>query len=82
MFQISSPSDLPSNAVKILETLIQYLVMEHIDYAVELGLQGNVLKKFHVLEIVKEFHLQVIITQTDSMHISHINIIRDVLQKL
>ncbi|GAB1597556.1 exocyst complex component 5-like [Argonauta hians] len=37
---ISSPSDLPSNAVRILETLIQFLVMEHIDYAVELGLQA------------------------------------------
>lgn len=39
--QISSQSDLPSNAVRILETLIQYLVIEHIDYAVELGLQGE-----------------------------------------
>lgn len=37
---ISSQSDLPSNAVRILETLIQYLVIEHIDYAVELGLQA------------------------------------------
>lgn len=30
------------NAVQILDVLIQYLVVEHIDYAVELGLQGMV----------------------------------------
>lgn len=29
------------NAVQIFEVLVQYLVVEHIDYAVELGLQGE-----------------------------------------
>ena len=30
-----------SNALKILDVLIKYLVTEHIDYAIELGLQGK-----------------------------------------
>ncbi|XP_005100941.1 exocyst complex component 5 [Aplysia californica] len=37
---LSSTSDLPSNAIKIFEVLVQYLVTEHIDYAVEIGLLG------------------------------------------
>ncbi|XP_059169792.1 exocyst complex component 5-like [Physella acuta] len=37
---LSSSSDLASNAIKIFEVLIQYLVVEHIDYAVEMGLLG------------------------------------------
>lgn len=41
-FQLSSSSDMAPNAVKILDVLIQYLVIEHIDYAIEIGLQGNV----------------------------------------
>ncbi|XP_046561965.1 LOW QUALITY PROTEIN: exocyst complex component 5-like [Haliotis rubra] len=32
--------DVPSHSVKIFEVLVQYLVTEHIDYAVELGLQA------------------------------------------
>lgn len=51
LLQLSSSSDMPSNAVQVLDVLIQYLVVEHIDYAVELGLQGicMVHKKFRVL---------------------------------
>lgn len=41
LLQLSSSSDMPSNAVQVLDVLIQYLVVEHIDYAVELGLQGR-----------------------------------------
>lgn len=41
LLQLSSSSDMPSNAVQVLDVLIQYLVVEHIDYAVELGLQGT-----------------------------------------
>lgn len=37
---LSSSSDLASNSIKIFELLVQYLVTEHIDYAVEIGLQG------------------------------------------
>ncbi|KAL4237391.1 Exocyst complex component 5 [Mactra antiquata] len=37
---LSGSSDVPGNAVKILDILIKYLVIEHIDYAVEIGLQG------------------------------------------
>ena len=39
--QVLSPSkDSPSNAVEILSILISYLLSEHIDYALEIGLQG------------------------------------------
>lgn len=38
--QLSSPSDMAVNAVKIFEVLVNYLVTEHIDYAIELGLLG------------------------------------------
>ncbi|KAK7502742.1 hypothetical protein BaRGS_00005992 [Batillaria attramentaria] len=37
---LSYSSDLSTNAVKIFEVLVNHLVMEHIDYAVELGLLG------------------------------------------
>ncbi|CAL1536919.1 unnamed protein product [Lymnaea stagnalis] len=37
---LSSSSQLASNAMKIFDVLIQYLVLEHIDYAVEIGLIG------------------------------------------
>ncbi|KAJ8308969.1 hypothetical protein KUTeg_013843 [Tegillarca granosa] len=37
---LSSSLDMASNAVKILDVLIQYLVIEHIDYAIEIGLQA------------------------------------------
>ncbi|XP_058791002.1 exocyst complex component 5 [Phymastichus coffea] len=36
---LSQPSELPMNATQILETTLQYLINEHIDYALELGLQ-------------------------------------------
>lgn len=39
-FLLSGSSDVASNAVKILDVLIKYLVNEHIDYAIEIGLQG------------------------------------------
>ena len=39
--QLSSSSDLSSNAVEIFEVLVGRLVLEHIDYAVELGLLGE-----------------------------------------
>lgn len=40
LFQLSKPSELASNAVDILETLLQHLLVEHVDYALELGLQA------------------------------------------
>ena len=39
--QLSARSDLPENATKIFDLLVQFLVTEHIDYALELGLQGE-----------------------------------------
>ena len=40
--QLSYSSDLSVNAVKVFEVLVNYLVAEHIDYAVELGLLGEI----------------------------------------
>ncbi|XP_033227163.1 exocyst complex component 5 isoform X2 [Belonocnema kinseyi] len=37
---LSQPSDLPGNATQILEILLKYLIDEHVDYALELGLQS------------------------------------------
>lgn len=37
---LSRQSDIPGNAVQIFDILFQYLCVEHIDYALELGLQG------------------------------------------
>ncbi|XP_074649978.1 exocyst complex component 5-like [Tubulanus polymorphus] len=37
---LSSQSNLPKNAMKIFEILVQFLITDHIDYALELGLQG------------------------------------------
>lgn len=36
---LSQPSELPINATQILETILQYLINEHVDYALELGIQ-------------------------------------------
>lgn len=43
-WQLSNKMDVATNASKIFELLIQYLCVEHIDYAIELGLQGQ----FHI----------------------------------
>lgn len=37
---LSQCNDLPTNAVQIFEILLQYLINEHVDYALELGLQS------------------------------------------
>lgn len=37
---LSQPSDLPANAAQIFDVLLHYLINEHVDYALELGLQG------------------------------------------
>ncbi|KAK7869410.1 hypothetical protein R5R35_000706 [Gryllus longicercus] len=37
---LSRQSDLPGNAIQILEILLHYLIAEHVDYALELGLQA------------------------------------------
>ncbi|XP_063977769.1 exocyst complex component 5 isoform X1 [Diachasmimorpha longicaudata] len=37
---LSQPADLPLNALMILEILLQHLMNEHVDYALELGLQS------------------------------------------
>ncbi|XP_043680501.1 exocyst complex component 5 [Vespula pensylvanica] len=37
---LSQPNDLSVNAAQIFEILLQYLINEHVDYALELGLQS------------------------------------------
>ncbi len=37
---LSPQRDLPSNAAEILGILVSYLIHEHLDYALEIGLQG------------------------------------------
>ena len=37
---LSNPKDMPGNAMEIFNILISYLIHEHVDYALELGLQG------------------------------------------
>ena len=37
---LSPPKDMSGSAVEILAILISYLLNEHIDYALEIGLQG------------------------------------------
>ena len=57
--QLSYSSDLSVNAVKVFEVLVNYLVTEHIDYAVELGLLGETVGLSHS-------HTQ---TQTSGTHL-------------
>lgn len=39
--QLSDPSDLPKNAFSIFLLLVEHLCVEHIDYALEIGLSGT-----------------------------------------
>ena len=50
---LSPPKDMSGSAVEILAILISYLLNEHIDYALEIGLQGIPLpgKFIQIIEI-------------------------------
>jgi len=39
--QLSDPSDLPKNAYSIFLLLVEHLCVDHIDYALEIGLSGT-----------------------------------------
>lgn len=39
--QLSDPSDQPKNAFSIFLLLVEHLCVEHIDYALEIGLSGT-----------------------------------------
>ncbi|KAK3600903.1 hypothetical protein CHS0354_013280 [Potamilus streckersoni] len=64
---LSGTSDVAENAVRVLDVLIQYLVVEHIDYAIEIGLHGIPLSdpksqpKIYFFDVVSQantlFHL-------------------------
>lgn len=43
--QLSSRTEMPNTTGKIFEILVQYLCIQHIDYAIELGLQGELLTR-------------------------------------
>ncbi|XP_066600933.1 exocyst complex component 5 [Prorops nasuta] len=57
---LSPPFELPSNATQILEVLLQYLINEHVDYALELGLQsvpipeGRSQPEIHFFNVVRQ----------------------------
>ncbi len=38
--QLSNSKDLPANAMQIFEILLQYLITEYVDYAIDLGIQS------------------------------------------
>lgn len=38
--QLSKDSELPSNIVRLADILLRYLMHEHVDYAIDLGLQA------------------------------------------
>jgi hypothetical protein len=40
MLQLSQPSQLTENAVRIMDVLMDQLVTEHVEYGIELGLQA------------------------------------------
>jgi len=40
-WQLCKGSEVANSAAKIFELLVQFLCVDHIDYAVELGLQGE-----------------------------------------
>lgn len=39
-WQLSKEADLPGNIVRLADILLRYLMHEHIDYALDLGLQA------------------------------------------
>lgn len=40
LFQLSQENDLPKNATRLSDILLQYLMRDHVDYAINLGLNG------------------------------------------
>jgi len=56
--------DVATNASKIFELLIQYLCVEHIDYAIELGLQGL----YHIHSEIFRQQLHIICSEYNFQH--------------
>ncbi|XP_063222638.1 exocyst complex component 5 [Bacillus rossius redtenbacheri] len=54
---LSGQSDLPGNALQLLEVLLHHLVVEHLDYALELGLQGVPVPEGRVPPQLHFFHV-------------------------
>lgn len=40
ILQLSKEEDLPSNTIRLSDILLRYLMHEHVDYAIDLGLQA------------------------------------------
>ncbi|XP_003705199.2 exocyst complex component Sec10 [Megachile rotundata] len=57
---LSKPDEIPVNVLQILEILLQYLISEHVDYALELGLQSvpipesRTQPEIHFFNVVKQ----------------------------
>ncbi|KZC11283.1 Exocyst complex component 5 [Dufourea novaeangliae] len=57
---LSKPDEIPANALQIFEILLQYLINEHVDYALELGLQsvpipeGRTQPEIHFFNVVRQ----------------------------
>ena len=72
-FQLSDRTELPDNATCIFDILIQHLCVEHIDYALELGLQGLsiISLHYHLLSIALPVKAIVLITPNISHNAYH-----------
>lgn len=59
-FQLSQENDLPKNATRLSDILLQHLMRDHVDYAINLGLNAipttdsKVFPQPHFLEIVQK----------------------------
>ena len=57
---LSKLDEIPVNALQILEILLQYLISEHVDYALELGLQsvpipeGRTQPEIHFFNVIRQ----------------------------
>eukprot|EP00095_Tigriopus_kingsejongensis_P004470 maker-scaffold168_size293125-snap-gene-1.75 protein:Tk04470 transcript:maker-scaffold168_size293125-snap-gene-1.75-mRNA-1 annotation:"exocyst complex component 5" len=61
---LSNESELPSNTLEILGLLISYLLHEHIDYAVDLGLHGIPMPE---VKTIPELYFFDLVGQTNTM---------------
>ena len=61
---LSNPKDTPINAREILSILISYLLHEHIDYALEIGLQGIPLPE---CKTIPELYFFDVVRQTNTI---------------
>lgn len=59
MFQLSRPTELSNNAIQLLEVIVNAILVEHIDYAVELAMQTlsvpeTKMQRVYFFDVVKQ----------------------------